>query len=258
MKQLAPIDEKSVNLLAKSYNTLDYSAKLIELLRGFYTMKILCNSSKYELHSLLNDILFNNYCGEPILKYKLFQHHINKPNIVAAFETKVNSSRLDFLTINGHTTSFEIKSKLDNLSKLNKQMSDYIMAFEYNYLVVDEKHIKKVKDLVQDNYGIWIYYDGKYETYKRAELNTKICPKSQLELLTKKELTCGFPECSGASEEVLHYFDAHAINVQFKRALKRRYNERWNFLAENQNSILPIDLQFFFKTNIEPSCIYNN
>ena len=46
------------------------------------------------------------------------------------------------------------------------------------------------------------------------------------------------------------------INSSFKRILKQKYAERWNFIRGHWESILPIDLQFFFNKNIEPSIIY--
>lgn len=248
--------EKAINTLAKSYNTLDYYVKLAELLKSVYPSEDFDHRPKYELHSMLNDTLIKNYNGEEILKYKLSQFYLNKPNIVAAFEIKVNNSRVDFLAINGHTTSFEIKSELDNLSKLSKQMADYMMAFEFNYLVLDSKHIEKAEDLLPKSFGLWSYKNGKYKKDRRATLNNRINPEIQLGLLTKRELAANFPEVCGVVKEILTSFDAKTINRQFKRILKNRYRNRWKFLVDNQTSIFPIDLQFFFNTNIQPSHIY--
>ena len=250
------VNERAINILAKSYNTLDYSVKLATLLKNVFPSENFELFSKYELHKLLNDTLLQNYNGEEVLKYKLFQYYINKQNLVAAFEIKVNNSRVDFLTINGYTTSFEIKSELDNLSKLSKQMADYMLAFEYNYLVIDERHIEKVKDLLPESYGLWSYKEGKYKKRRKAVLNDKIDPEVQLRLLTKRELVNSFPEIGGVLKDILNSFDANNINRQFKKALKNRYRSRWEFLVANEAQIFPIDVQFFFNTNIQPSHIY--
>ncbi len=250
------IDEKTINALAKNYNALDYSVKLSSLLKNVFPTESLDTFSKYELHKLLNDTLFQNYKGEEILKYKLFQNYINKKNIVAAFEIKVNNSRVDFLTINGHTTSFEIKSELDNLSKLSKQMADYMLVFEYNYLVIDEKHIEKSKNLLPECFGLWSYKNGKYKKLRKALLNEKMDSEVQLRLLTKLELIKSFPKADGKIENILNCLNAKDINRQFKKALKDRYRNRWEFLITNKSEIFPIDIQFFFNTNIEPCHIY--
>lgn len=246
---------KAINFLAKSYNTLDYPAELTSLLKSVYPSRNLENFSKHRLHKLVNDTLINNYNGEEILKYKLFECHINKRNIVAAFETKVNNSRVDFLTINGHTTSYEIKSCLDSLSKLKKQMADYMLAFEYNYLVVDCCHQEKVEALLPESYGLWIYENGKYKKRKKAQLNDKIDSKTQLSLLTKKELMEVFPE-TDCIHAILNNNSPTIINSLFKKTLKERYKSRWEFLLLNNHQILPIDIQFFFNTNIKPKHIY--
>ncbi len=250
------IDGRIINALAKNYNALDYSVKLSSLLKNVFPSENFDHFSKYDLHKLLNDTLFQNYNGEEILKYKLFKNYINKRNIVAAFEIKVNNSRVDFLTINGHTTSFEIKSELDNLSKLSKQMADYMLAFEYNYLVIDEKHIEKAKNLLPECFGLWSYKNGKYKKLKKALLNDKMDSEVQLNLLTKLELVNSFPKADGKIKNILNSLEAKDVNHQFKKILKDRYRSRWEFLMTNESEIFPIDIQFFFNTNIEPCHIY--
>jgi hypothetical protein len=247
---------RAINVLAKNYNTLHYPVKLVELLKGVFPSRNFDHFSKYQLHKLLNDTLFQNYNGEEILKYKLFEHHINKQNIIAAFEINVNKSRVDFLTINGQTTSYEIKSELDNLSKLSKQMADYMLVFEYNYLVVDHRHIEKAMDLLPASFGLWSYENGEYKKYKKALLNDEIDSEAQLFLLTKKELTDSFPNGNGDVGGVLDSYDSISINKLFKKTLKSRYKSRWEFLLINRQNIFPIDIQFFFNTNISPKHIY--
>lgn len=247
---------EAINYLAKNYNTLDYYVKLTTILKYVYPFQSFDHFSKYDLHKLLNDTLFQYYNGEEIHKYKLFAQHMNKRNIVGAFEMKVNNSRVDFLTINGSTTSFEIKSELDNLTKLSKQMADYILAFEYNNLVVDERHIDRVLEMLPENFGLWSYKNGKYKKLIKAELNNKIDAELQLKLLTKKELITSFPEQQGIIKNILRFNTEDLINSNFKQTLKERYKNRWEFLIAKQDIIFPIDIQFFFNKNIEPSHIY--
>lgn len=246
----------AINILAKSYNTLNYSVKLAALLKSVFPSENFELFSKYELHKLLSDTLFQNYNGEEVLKYKLFKCYLNKKNLVAAFEIKVNNSRVDFLTINSNTSSFEIKSELDNLSKLSKQMADYMLAFEYNYLVIDERHIERAKNLLPESFGLWCYKKGRYQKLKKALYNDKMNPEVQLKLLTKQELVNNFPENGGDVKGILKSFDANSINRKFKEALKDRYRSRWNFLMDYEAQIFPIDIQFFFNTNIQPCHIY--
>jgi|GEM_PF-598976 len=252
------IDERVINNLAKRYCTLDYSVTLIKHLQNIYPTEQLENFSKYELHKLLNEVLVQYYNGEEILKYKLAEKHLKQRSIVGAFEMKVNNSRVDFIAVNGVSTSYEIKSELDNLSKLSKQMSDYMLAFEYNYLIIDQIHMEKAKDLLPVNFGLWCYKNGKYRTLQKAKLNKKIDPEMQLRLLTKKELISCYPEKQGNIKKILNTYKASSINDLFKETLKNRYRDRWKFLISNKENIFPIDIQFFFNTNILPERIYRH
>ena len=253
-----PIDEKAINLLAKKYNTLDYFPKLVELLKSVYPTDDFNSFSKYDLHYSLNHILITKYKGEQIIKYNLCQRHLKKRNFIGAFEIKVNSSRADFLTINGHTTSYEIKSELDNFAKFKKQASDYLQVFEFNNLLVDEKHIEKAKNIIPKNFGLWSYSEGRQRQIKKAKKSELINPTAQLNLLVKKELRQYFPEFSGQPSQIAKSLNPDAINQRFKKVLKDRYRDRWEFIIKHQSSILPIDFQFFFNSNIAPDHIYHH
>jgi hypothetical protein len=251
------IDEKIIKVIAKNYNPLGHVIQLAALLKTAYPGQDFSNLAKYELHKLLNQLLIENYPGEQIFKYKLFQQFFSQKNIVAAFEINVNNSRADFLTINGHTSCFEIKTALDNLTKLPKQMSDYMSAFEYNYLIVSECHLAKAKEVLPRSFGLWLYKNSRIEQIKKAELNEKINPWVQLGLLTRQELLRNYQGQSGKINQIVNSCSSETINNRFKLALKARYHDRWKFVVENQKHIFPVDLQFFFNTNILPKHIYS-
>ena len=42
-------------------------------------------------------------------------------------------------------------------------MADYMLAFEFNYLVIDEIHIEKAKALLPESFGLWCYKKGKFQ-----------------------------------------------------------------------------------------------
>jgi hypothetical protein len=250
------INRDKINQLVSGYNALDYSVKISKLLSTVFPNNNFDKLSKFDLHKLVNEIIFKNYKGEEILKYRLFEKHLNKQNLIAAFEVKVNRSRVDFLTINGSTTSFEIKSELDNLSKLEKQCSDYLLAFEYNYLMIHERHLQSCLEIIPDSFGVWVFNNKKYSKVRKANLNPCIQSDVQLKILTKAERIKSFQKADGTVDSILDTYDYKKINNQFKTTLKSRYDERWNFLVSNNSKILPIDLQFFFNTNISPELIY--
>ncbi|WP_312920858.1 sce7726 family protein [Empedobacter brevis] len=242
------------SVLVKSYSALNYLKDLKELVADFYGTDKYNNLSKYELASLINSEIFNNYNGENILKYKIAKD-FRKKKYVAAFEVKVKSSRADFLVINGDTKSFEIKSKIDTLYRLKKQTDDYGDVFEYNNVVVDIVHLEKVMSIIPEYYGIW-YYDGnKKNVAREAKFTPNLNSSEQLKMLNKKELKQVFGTFE--LDFILNSFSKEEINKSFKVALKERYFKRWDFLINNWNEILPIDIQFFFNSNIDPKLIYS-
>lgn len=244
----------SFNTVLRQYNALEYSGKLMSLLNKIYPKKDFTNYTKFDLHRTINDLYIHNYRSEEVLKFKLFERLEDKKNITGAFEIPVADSRVDFITINGRTTSYEIKSEFDNLSKLKKQVDDYSKAFEYNYVVLDVKHKKKAEAIIPEYYGILTFRNGKMYKSRKALFNNNIQSKVQLELLSKKELFKGFS--SQNKHDVLESFESKDVNRIFKELLHNRYGKKWNFLLDNQHNILPIDIQFFFKTNIDPLDIY--
>lgn len=249
------VNHSELQEVAKKYTTLLYPHTLSVLLKKLYPEKDFSKYKKYTLHKLINEALINHYKGEEILKYALFKEFLSK-KVTAGFELKVNNSRADFLTINGNTTSFEIKSSRDNLDRLKKQSTDYLNVFEYNYVVTDYKHLSGVETKIPDSFGIWTFDDGKKKQHRQAALNGRIKPEQQLKLLTKKELAFGFEDCSGVSKKIIKTLSNEEINRRFKVILKSRFKQRWSFLVDHSNSILPLDVQFFFNTNVNPRHIY--
>jgi hypothetical protein len=239
--------------LAKSYSTLHYSKQLRETLQAFFKEDSFDEFTKFELQKKFNDALFDNYEGEEILKYKLAKLFKEK-KYVAAFEVKARNSRTDFLVINGLTKSFEVKSKIDNLSRLSKQATDYSDVFEYNTVVIDSKHLKAVENILPEYYGIWYFELNKKIEYRKAEYSPNLNAKALLELLNKKELITFFNNYN--IDQILNKYTLEQINTEIKKALKKRYEQRWQFLKTNWEKILPIDIQFFFNSNIKPELIY--
>jgi hypothetical protein len=247
------IKRMDYSALVRSYNTLSYTNQLRDLLAAFFQTDKFQNLSKFELAKTINDIAFKNYDGEQILKYRLAKEFVTK-KYVAAFEVKAKTSRTDFLVINGDTKSFEVKSKIDTLNRLKKQVDDYGDVFEYNTVVIDKSHLEKVIELIPEYYGIWYYEKNKKVIYRDAKYSPRINAKEQLTLMNKKELQKYFGGSDG--QDIINNFNTSQINEKLKQALKDRYNKRWSFIQNNWNTILPIDLQFFFNTNVKPEIIY--
>jgi hypothetical protein len=254
-EQIYRIGDSEVTALVQSYNVLHYANDLRRILSSVIPEKDFSTFTKFELHNFINQILVKKFKGENGLKAKLVEMFIEK-KVTAAFEIKVNNSRVDFLKVNGDTVSYEIKSKIDSLIKLTKQVGDYEKVFEYNYIVIDEIHLQQASDLIPKHYGIYVLEKEKLVRKKVAIMNCNIEPLSQLKLFTKKELEQHYKNVEPMIMKIEKQFSSMEINESFKTMLKKRYEKRWEFLRQNINDILPIDYQFFFQHNISPKVIY--
>lgn len=248
------IDITKASALARSYSPLLYHRKLQGLLEAVYADTDFGSLDKYGLHQHVNQVLSKSYCGEHLVKYKIAKKYITK-DTVGAFEVKVGNSRADFVSINGVSRCYEIKTKLDNLSKLAKQSAAYAEVFEYNTVVLDDKHLEQAKTMLPLNFGLAVICAGKLKTVRKAVKNEQINPMSQLMILTSRERLAFFGN-DGEIDCILEKNSAKIINRCFKIALKKRYLDQWSFVKVHRQDILPIDFQFFFSTKEAPSLVY--
>lgn len=238
----------------KSYHPLMKEKELSQLLESFIPYSSFTFDSKIEILQKLNSLALGHLEDELFLKYTLIETFF-KENIVGAFEVRALSSRLDLLKINGVTTAFEIKSEFDSLEKLEKQSQDYLALFEYNYLVLAEKHLEKAKKILPSEFGIYILKNKKLRRFKPSKRNRNINPKSQLSILTSRELRTQFK--SSELDYILAHFSPKEINKALKMILKKRYGQKWKFLKERSSEIFPLDYQYFFHHPISPQLIYS-
>lgn len=244
------------NSLARSYNILDNYTTLKNLAQAYFLGSSFDGYSKRDLHHYINQELLKNYEGEETLKFALTRYFKAK-NVIAAFEVSLLGSRADFIAINGDSKSFEIKSNLDSLVRIEKQANDYSKIFEYNYVVVGERHLHKIKDILPDHYGIWMLNNrNSIKKFSNASISPYLDEFEQLKLFTKKELRKNFNTVD--IPKILKENSAFEINLILKKVLKMRYQKRWNFLITNYDEILPMNMQFFFSKNLNPSVIYDS
>lgn len=252
---LRQIEASQANTLARSYSPLLYLKKLRELLESVFVDVDFSKHDKYSLHQQINHSLSANYQGEELVKYQIAKKYLPK-DTVGAFEIKVGNSRADFASINGVSRCYEIKTKLDNLNKLGKQANDYTSVFEYNTVILDQKHLLQALKDLPGEYGVMLIEKRGLKLYRRASKNTSICSSCQLDMLTTKELSTFFGQDGKSIGSILEKYTPTKINTLFKQALKQRYQTKWDFVRTNHEQILPIDFQFFFSTQESPSLLY--
>lgn len=98
------------------------------------------------------------------------------------------SSRIDIAVANGALAGFEIKSDVDSLARLPRQISGFTKVFEYLTLVTTMTHLEKSRALLPDCWGILVMDGSRIKTVKRPKLNKGVSGENALYLLTREEL----------------------------------------------------------------------
>lgn len=110
-----------------------------------------------ELYRYLHLNYRNEYYYKNILVNKLLigRHSLN--TTIALSELPINKSIADFILVNGKATVYEIKTELDDFSRLENQINDYYKAFTTVNILTSEGNYKRLKkSLTNDNVGIYV------------------------------------------------------------------------------------------------------
>lgn len=104
--------------------------------------------------------LSDDYPCEYIYKNTLFLDIIEKYGLedtVVLNELRVGASKADLTMLNGEIKIYEVKTALDDLSKLSKQLRDYQKIADKVYIVTSPKFLDKLSSQYKDsNIGICV------------------------------------------------------------------------------------------------------
>lgn len=127
---------------------------------------------------------------------------------------------VDIAVINGSMQAYEIKSDRDTLNRLPKQIENYNKIFDYIHIVTTKTHLKEVRKLVSEWWGILevLEFNGKIliEQIRAPKLNKNINKISLLQLLWK--------------EECIDIIKNKSLDLSKKNKPKRLI---WEYLIEN-------------------------
>lgn len=96
-----------------------------------------------------NEYIYKNTIANKIL---LGRHSLNTATMHTEF--RVGKSKADALILNGTSHIYEIKTELDTLDRIEKQLADYIEFAEYVSVVSSQSHIEKLQSLLPDQVGL--------------------------------------------------------------------------------------------------------
>jgi hypothetical protein len=216
---------------------------------------------------LYNTLVNKYYHNEITIKSNFINNVLFKSNDhITVFELNAGTSRLDLCKVNGISVAYEIKTDLDNLTRLSKQLLDYMELFEKTYVICSKEKVQKIINTIPEHCGVYSYQITKKGIYKfkvekQAKNSINLNSNKQLNLLTKNQLVKISNQNSKCEKsELIDYicssYSKNKINKIFKEQIKIKYKNKWTFLENNNSEIYEIDYQWFFNNTINPSLIY--
>ncbi|WP_199616957.1 sce7726 family protein [Paenibacillus alkalitolerans] len=132
-----------------------------------------------ELYTVLKKEYRNEYYYKNTILNKLLLG-VHKPTTTTALtEISIGKSKADFVLINGRAVVYEIKTELDNLDRLDTQISNYFNAFTRVSVLASEEYVDTLeKRLGNSPVGICILT-------KRGNISEKKEPQEYTDKLNK-------------------------------------------------------------------------
>ncbi len=178
----AEVNTNNLRPLSQIFTPASFNRMIRENDLSSYKVKVskyFPDSNSLNNHQLLKNIyseLETNYRCEYLFKNSLLNKILKKYSLstsTAFNEFKIGTSKADLILLNGCIKIFEIKTELDDLSKLKKQISDYQKVADFVSIVTDHKFVKKlIEEYKGTNVGI-IEFTAKntFKTHQKALQN---------------------------------------------------------------------------------------
>jgi len=184
--------------------------------------------------------LFKNYRGEYIYKNAiankilLGRHSLNTAFMLTEF--RVADCKADTVVLNGTSNVYEIKSELDSMDRLKRQIEAYSQVFDFIHVITSPSQIMKVKACVPESVGIMRLTDrNTISTVREASTGKhSVTPSVIFDSLRKAEYTSIIKEQYGyipdvpntriysACREMFARFSPEKAHDSMVRVLKKR------------------------------------
>ena len=138
-------------------------------------------------------------------------------------EKSIGGSICDLMAVTDCLTGYEIKSDLDNYSRIASQVANYQRFFNENYIVVGRSHEQSVAERVPATWGIIVVSPDNVVISRKARPNSEMRIKSQLSILWKLELS-----------NILSFFNLPMFSMKGKDFISDRLVENvpWDQLSK--------------------------
>jgi len=138
----------------------------------------------------MNDARIRQALHSRVIRY---HHDSEKAMVIDELGLHHGQARIDIAVINGELSGFEIKSELDNLSRLHSQVDSYSSVFEKLTLVVAKKFLDPSLDIIPDWWGVIVADRGPrggvhFERVRSNSRNNNVEPYALAMLLWRNEV----------------------------------------------------------------------
>lgn len=279
MNTLEAIASKAEIVNAAKYINLYYSVFTPDSQLWNETKKVFNNKYNNIFDMYSKDIIANKFINELLLRHYPCERTVKSAIVnslkckqdTVLFEMPVLDSRIDVCRINGNSFAYEIKTEFDTFKRLKKQLDDYSKIYEYIFVVVPQQFYKEVLVLIPEFCGVQVFSHDRiaggftFYTKRKATKSPYIDPNLQLGCLSKdilgtwmsqKKIKKIPPTKAGRISLLMNKYCAKTINTDFKHIVKQAYKSNWEFILDNYNAILPIDIQAFFSNPLDPNLLY--
>ena len=196
----------------------------------------------YEMRQALRRRLENEHAGEDAL-------------ILDELGICEGEARVDLAVVNGSLNGFEIKSEVDTLRRLQRQVELYGQCFDAMTLIVSENHLDGARKLIPAWWGIWIARRAGDEIeliHRRiTRRNSRVHAASLVQLLWRDEAAAALRKHSPRSgignlrkqelqAELVEAITLRVLKDEVREALKARGDWRQRRLPVQGNGSQPI------------------
>lgn len=198
----------------------------------------------YLLKNYRNEYVFKNTIVNKIL---LGKHSLSTSTAFSEFQ--VLGCKLDLLVLNGTSKAYEIKTKYDNFSRLEKQMDTYLRFFDEVSLVLDENFDEKILSILNKRVGIFVFTKkNTLSEVRKAKSNLRFIRSENFVSLLRKdeyldiirdnlgiEITVPNTQIYDKAKQIFSKFSAkqaHQLTIN-KLKLRKEYLKHKRKLIEN-------------------------
>ncbi len=190
---------------------------------------------KHLLRTYRNEYIYKNAIADKIL---LGRHSLNTSFMLTEF--RVANCKADTVILNGTSNVYEIKSELDSLDRLQKQIRAYEKVFDLIHVITSPSQLEKVEKVIDRRIGIMILTERNTIKTIREPKSRKdqVQPKIIFDSLRKTEYVSIIRDIFGFVPDVpntLIYKKCKALFCQLSP--EKAHDSMVNVLKKRGNSI---------------------